>query len=49
MTAPECVLSDPVDTIVTLVSAADPDLAAELTRRIIEDVGGGRVKIQGSP
>lgn len=46
MTAPECVLSDPVDTIVTLVSAADPDLAPELTRRIIEDVGGGRVKLR---
>lgn len=44
MSPPFAALSDPLGTIVSLVSAAEPDLAPELTRRIIEEIGGGRAK-----
>jgi hypothetical protein len=37
-------LADPVGTVVSLVTAADPVLERDLVRRIVEQVGGGRSK-----
>ena len=44
MTAPAEALTDPVGTVVCLVTAADPALGHDLVRRIVEQVGGGRSK-----
>ncbi len=44
MTTPADALTDPVGTVVCLVTAADPALACDLVRRIVEQVGGGRSK-----
>ena len=44
MTAPAAALSDPVGTVVSLVTAADPALERDLVRRIVEQAGGGRSK-----
>lgn len=44
MTTSEDPVTDPVGTIVSLVTAADPSLDEEKARRIAERVGGGRAK-----
>ena len=44
MTAPAEAVIDPVGTVVSLVTAADPALGHDLVRRIVEQVGGGRSK-----
>ena len=44
MTAPAEALADPVGTVVSLVTTADPALERDLVRRIVEQVGGGRSK-----
>ena len=44
MTTPAEALADPVGTVVSLVTAADPALEHDLVRRIVEQVGGGRSK-----
>jgi len=44
VTAPAEALADPVGTVVSLVTAADPALGHDLVRRVIEQVGGGRSK-----
>ena len=44
MTTPAEALADPVATVVSLVTAADPALGHDLVRRIVEQVGGGRSK-----
>jgi len=44
VTAPAEALADPVGTVVSLVTAADPALGHDLVRRIVEQVGGGRSK-----
>ena len=44
MTTPAEALADPVGTVVSLVSAADPALGHDLVRRVVEQVGGGRAK-----
>jgi len=37
-------VTDPVGTVVSLVTAADPALGHDLVRRVVEQVGGGRSK-----
>ena len=37
-------IADPVGTVISLVTAADPALEEDLVRRIVEQVGGGRSK-----
>ena len=44
VTAPAEALADPVGTVVSLVTAADPALGHDFVRRIVEQVGGGRSK-----
>ena len=44
MTTPAEAVTDPVGTVVSLVTAADPALGHDLVRRIVEQVGGGRSK-----
>ena len=44
MTTPAEALTDPVGTVVSLVTAADPALGHDLVRRIVGQVGGGRSK-----
>jgi hypothetical protein len=44
VTAPAQPLADPVGTVVSVVTAADPALGHDLVRRVVEQVGGGRSK-----
>jgi hypothetical protein len=44
VTAPAEALTDPVGTVICLVTAADPALGHDLVRRIVGQVGGGRSK-----
>jgi hypothetical protein len=44
VTAPADAVADPVGTVVSLVTAADPVLGHDLVRRVVEQVGGGRSK-----
>jgi len=44
VTAPAEALTDPVGTVVTLVTAADPALGQDAVRGIVEQAGGGRAK-----
>jgi hypothetical protein len=42
--SPSAALVDPIDTVVTLVTAVDPALDPDAARRVVEQVGGGRAK-----
>ena len=44
MTTTAEAVTDPVGTVVSLVTAADPALGHDLVRRVVEQVGGGRSK-----
>jgi len=44
VTTPAEAVTDPVGTVVSLVTAADPALGQDLVRRVVGQVGGGRSK-----